>query len=246
MIQQSAQSLLQIIGDILDFSKIEAGRLELAPVAVQPAAAGAQRGRQLQRLGVEQGPDADLQRSTSASAPAHYADALRLRQILGNFLSNAIKFTDAGRGRRRRWNGAAGDPRGDGALGSDALCFRVTDTGIGISAEAQARLFQPFAQAEGDTTRRFGGTGLGLAICRRLAELMGGEVDDGKRARRWAPRMRLMVTLPRAPLAESQPEPPRRPTPPASRRAPAADASTRPSASAAWCCWSTTIRPTAW
>ena len=75
--------------------------------------------------------------------------------------------------------------RDDGALGSDALCFRVTDTGIGVSAEAQARLFQPFAQAEGDTTRRFGGTGLGLAICRRLAELMGGEVDDGIGAGAW-------------------------------------------------------------
>ena len=108
-------------------------------------------------------------------APAHYADPVRVRQVIGNFLSNAIKFTERGSVTaavelRRH------DPD-DGAMGSDALVLRVTDTGIGVSEQAQARLFQPFSQAEADTTRRFGGTGLGLAISRRIAELMGGEVE---------------------------------------------------------------------
>jgi PAS domain S-box-containing protein len=199
VIQSSAQSLLQIIGDILDFSKIEAGRLELQPVATS-----------LSR--VVHSTVANFSGSASSKGltltctvdervpPAHYADALRLRQILGNFLSNAIKFTDAGMVQAvLEWRG--GDPRGNPGQGHDLLCFRVTDTGIGVSSEAQARLFQPFSQAEGDTTRRFGGTGLGLAICRRLAELMGGEVGM-ESVPGLGTTMRLMVTLPRAPASE--------------------------------------------
>ena len=98
-------------------------------------------------------------------APAHYADAVRLRQVVGNFLSNAIKFTE--RGSVTAAVELVGHDPADGAMGRDALLFRVTDTGIGISEQAQARLFKPFSQAEADTTRRFGGTGLGLAISRR-------------------------------------------------------------------------------
>jgi signal transduction histidine kinase/CheY-like chemotaxis protein/HPt (histidine-containing phosphotransfer) domain-containing protein len=204
VIQSSAQSLLQIIGDILDFSKIEAGRLELQPVATS-----------LSR--VVHSAVANFSGSASSKGltltctvdervpPAHYADALRLRQILSNFLSNAIKFTDAGVVQAvLEWRG--GDPRGNPEQGRDLLCFRVTDTGIGVSSQAQARLFQPFAQAEGDTTRRFGGTGLGLAICRRLAELMGGEVGM-ESVPGLGTTMRLMVTLPRAPASEVAPEP---------------------------------------
>jgi signal transduction histidine kinase len=102
-------------------------------------------------------------------APAHFADGLRLRQVLSNFLSNAIKFTEAGVVEAAlEYLGRDGD--------RDRVEFRITDTGIGITPEQQARLFQPFSQAEGSTTRRFGGTGLGLVISRRLAELMGGEV----------------------------------------------------------------------
>ena len=207
VIQTSAQSLLQIIGDILDFSKIEAGRLELAPSAVNLA-------RVVQSAVANFGGSASSKGLTLTCtvderlAPAHYADALRLRQILSNFLSNAIKFTDQGlvqaaleikRSRVYDANNNAGP------LGSDELSFRVTDTGIGVSAEAQARLFQPFAQAEGDTTRRFGGTGLGLAICRRLAELMGGAVTM-ESVPGLGTTMRLTVTLPRAPVEEVEAE----------------------------------------
>jgi PAS domain S-box-containing protein len=169
VIQQSAASLLQIIGDILDFSKVEAGRLELAPTTIS-----------LQKL--LQSTAANFTGSASSKGlvltvtldervgPAHVADGLRLRQILSNFLSNAIKFTEDGFVEAAlEWQGRDGD--------RDRLVFRVTDTGIGVTPEQQARLFQPFQQAEGSTTRRFGGTGLGLVISRRLAELMGGEVS---------------------------------------------------------------------
>jgi signal transduction histidine kinase/DNA-binding response OmpR family regulator len=194
VIQSSAQSLLQIIGDILDFSKIEAGRLELAPVATD--------------LGkVARGVVANFSGSASSKGlvlactvdpglgRAYWADALRLRQILGNFVSNAIKFTERGR------IDVAVELHKRGTDECDQVCFRVSDTGIGVSKEAQARLFQPFMQAEGDTTRRFGGTGLGLAICRRLGELMGGEVSMESEPGRGT-SMRLLVPLQRAPEDE--------------------------------------------
>ncbi len=203
IVQSSAQSLLQIIGDILDFSKIEAGRLELQPVPAR-----------LER--VVQGTVANFGGSASSKglalqctideriAPAHRVDALRLRQVLSNFLSNAIKFTERGGIQvRLDWQGSEDD--GAGGV-RDRLVFSVADSGIGIPAEAQARLFQPFAQADGDTTRRFGGTGLGLAICRRLAELMGGDVSM-ESVPGLGTTMRLSVLLPRAPLSEVEPEP---------------------------------------
>ncbi|MFN7183061.1 MAG: ATP-binding protein [Thermomonas haemolytica] len=204
IIQASAETLLRIIGDILDFSKIEAGRMELEPVATDlpelvrsvvasHASSASSKGLALEcRIG-------------SGLAPAYEVDPVRLRQVLGNFLSNAIKFTAHG-GVTVALDAEGHDP-GAGPLGSDALVLQVIDTGIGISAQAQARLFQPFAQAEADTTRRFGGTGLGLAISRRIAELMGGRIEmesaPGK-----GTCMRLHVTLPRAP-ADALPQPPR-------------------------------------
>ena len=196
VIQQSSQSLLQIIGDILDFSKIEAGRLELSPTAVDLGA--------LARSIVSNYAGAASSKGLSLTCdvderigPAHRADALRLRQILGNFLSNALKFTAKGGVEvALEWRGKAA-PDDAHPLGADLLSFRVTDTGIGVSAEAQQRLFQPFAQAEGDTTRRYGGTGLGLAICVRLAELMGGLVTMDS-VPQVGTTMRLAITLPRA------------------------------------------------
>jgi len=175
IIQHSSQSLLQIIGDILDFSKIEAGRLDLAPEPVRlPALV---RSTVANYSGAASSKGLALEcRIDERLAAAHLADPLRLRQILGNFLSNAIKFTDDGRVEvALEWRGEV-EPTGATTPGRERVRLRVRDSGIGVSAEAQARLFEPFSQAEGDTTRRFGGTGLGLAICRRLAELMGGEV----------------------------------------------------------------------
>jgi len=198
VIQSSAQSLLQIIGDILDFSKIEAGRLELSPVATNLAK-------------VARGVAANFSGSASSKGlvlacsidprlgPAYWVDALRLRQILGNFVSNAIKFTERGRIDIAVELQQGGSDR-------DIVCFRVSDTGIGVSKDAQARLFQPFVQAEDDTTRRFGGSGLGLAICRRFAELMGGEVTMESEPGRGT-TMRLLVPLQPAPADEIEADP---------------------------------------
>ncbi|NUS38392.1 MAG: transporter substrate-binding domain-containing protein, partial [Lysobacter sp.] len=209
IIQSSAQSLLQVVGDILDFSKIEAARLELHPEPVDLR-------RLLQATVASFGGAASSKglrlecRIDPQVGPAYRADALRLRQIVSNFLSNAIKFTEAGHVEAAlEWRAAqpAGEASDDPAHDADALCFCVSDTGIGVAAEAQKQLFQPFTQAEGDTTRRYGGTGLGLAICRRLAALMGGEVTMESAPGRGT-TMRLLVALPHAPLEEVPPDPP--------------------------------------
>ncbi|WP_052756533.1 ATP-binding protein [Lysobacter capsici] len=239
VIQHSSQSLLQIIGDILDFSKIEAGRLELATDAVNLPA--------LLRTTVAGFLGAASSRGVQLSchidpriAPAHHADALRLRQIVGNFLSNAVKFTERGviqvaleyEGRELAnldtdaadadstasdSSDPASGAKGHSASGAtppparDLLCLRVTDTGIGISAEQQQRLFEPFNQADGDTTRRYGGTGLGLAICKRLAELMGGQISLHSEPG-IGTTLRLRVALARASQAELDAAPAALPT----------------------------------
>ncbi len=168
IIQHSAQALLQIVGDILDFSKIEAGKLDLSPVTVSlrklvsTTAYNFLGSASSKGLNLAFDIDEDIAR-------AHVADPVRIRQILSNFLSNAVKFTEHG-GVVVNVRRVGGDAR------RERIEFSVSDTGIGIGEEAQRRLFQPFTQAESSTTRRYGGTGLGLTICQRLAELMGGEV----------------------------------------------------------------------
>lgn len=203
VIQASADSLLQIIGDILDFSKIEAGRLEIAPAPValsrvlRMAVAGFSGSASSKGLALDCEIDARI-------GPAHDADALRVRQILSNFLSNAIKFTEHGRIESAlEWRGEVPDA---GPLGGDRVSFRVTDTGIGVSPEQQQRLFEPFSQADSDTTRRFGGTGLGLAICRRLAEIMGGQVTM-ESTQGVGTTMRFDVVFPRARAEDVAPAP---------------------------------------
>ncbi|HVU22655.1 MAG TPA: ATP-binding protein, partial [Opitutus sp.] len=158
------ETLLTIINDILDFSKIEAGRLELEAIdfdlVEQLQLAVELQSEPAQKKGLELIVDVD------PAVPAQVrGDPVRLRQIVLNLVSNAIKFTAHGEiVLRVRPDGApAAGPR---------VRFEVIDTGIGIAPDVQAALFQPFAQAEASTTRRFGGTGLGLAICKRLAGLM--------------------------------------------------------------------------
>jgi two-component system, NarL family, sensor histidine kinase EvgS len=166
IVQQSAQSLLQIIGDILDYSKIEAGKVELDPetlsirdlvsrVVSMYSANAESKGLQL------------VQQVAAGVAAAHIADGVRLVQILRNFVSNAIKFTESGSVT------VAVSAVGDRV---QHLTFSVADTGIGISPEQLGRLFQPFTQSDAGATRRFGGTGLGLVICQRLSQLMGGAI----------------------------------------------------------------------
>ncbi len=168
VIHDSARSLLTIIDDILDLSKIEAGKLylESVPLPLRETIENtvelvAHRARE-KHLEVAWRVDPSLPERC-------LGDPVRIRQILINLMGNAVKFTDSG------WVTVTATltDRSDQWV---AARFEVTDTGIGMSAEQQSRLFQPFSQADATTTRRFGGTGLGLSICRRLAEMMGGEI----------------------------------------------------------------------
>ena len=169
IIRDSTQSLLQVIGDILDFSKIEAGKMGLS---IEPNDMRRVLGDMVRSFeGAATSRGLTLECHVDADVAEGYAfDALRVRQVVGNFLSNAIKFTHEG------GIVVALAAREVGADG-DLLAFSVTDTGIGISPEQREQLFQPFTQAEADTARHYGGTGLGLAIAMRLAELMGGTVE---------------------------------------------------------------------
>ena len=196
--QTSASSLLQIIGDTLDFSKIEAGRLELAettfdlPAVVDAAVSTFIHTASAKGLGLTSRCDEQL-------APALVGDALRVRQILSNFLSNAVKFTEVG-GIEVTASLLDSDPE------RQSVEVAVADTGIGLSEAQRERLFQDFAQADASITQRFGGTGLGLAICRRLAELMGGHVSlDSELGR--GTTARLVVPLRVGDAADIVPEP---------------------------------------
>ncbi len=169
MARQAGQSLLTIINDLLDFSKIEAGKLELEQVDFDIAqllgetAALFANNADAKGITIE----VDLPDDTP---PWLNCDATRLRQILLNLVSNAIKFTDQG--------GVTICVRYQ-ELGRSAgrLHLEVTDTGIGIAPDKQADLFEPFTQADSSTTRKYGGTGLGLSITKHLVELMGGQIS---------------------------------------------------------------------
>jgi signal transduction histidine kinase/HPt (histidine-containing phosphotransfer) domain-containing protein len=169
VMRESATSLMRIIDDVLDFSKIEAGRMELeeTPFSLTEIVTGTLRTLRGQAAakGIRMGAAID-----PGSADSLIGDPTRMRQILFNLLGNAVKFTEQGSVHVR-----AGTKPLNG--GRHRITLTVADTGIGMDAEQQSRLFQPFAQADSSTTRRFGGTGLGLSIVRRLAQLMGGDVS---------------------------------------------------------------------
>ena len=168
-VHDGGETLLALINDILDFSKIEAGKLVLEPVNFDlPALL-----RDVTGL-LGQTAAAKGLRLVSEVAPqippGVRGDAGRLRQLLLNLVGNGVKFTDSGAVSVRV-------TPADGASDSFATVrFEVVDTGIGIDAMTQQRLFEPFEQADASTTRRHGGTGLGLSICRRLVELMDGQI----------------------------------------------------------------------
>jgi TMAO reductase system sensor TorS len=164
-ISRSAEGLLQIINDILDFSKIEAGKLEMEDVEFGLREIIEET---IEILGVRaRSKGLELKCVLESSVPAGVrGDPMRLRQVLINLAGNAIKFTEVGEVAVRV---KALDEQG-------GLRFEVTDTGIGISDEAQTQIFSAFSQADSFTTRKYGGTGLGLAICRQLVGLMGGEI----------------------------------------------------------------------
>lgn len=174
---RSAEALLALVNDILDFSKIEAGKmsLETADVHLRPliddvlTLVSELAKKKALELTVDVAPDVP---------ESLRGDPVRLRQILFNLVGNAIKFTEAGRVAVSVTLQQSPAHLPDSIL----LGWKIADTGIGMTDEQQARLFQAYSQAEASTARKFGGTGLGLMICRQLVELMGGEIAVESRA----------------------------------------------------------------
>jgi len=187
MARDSAHSLMGLIDDILDFSKIEADRIEINPVPfdlrklVRQCVLLYREGASKRGLQLVDDVDSSLR-------PWLIGDSYRIRQIIYNLLANALKFTPVGTVTLSVRSEA---PKID----TQRLTISVSDTGIGVDAAAQARLFQPFVQAETGTTRRFGGTGLGLAISKRLADAMGGSLEM-KSAPGQGTTVSLSLTLP--------------------------------------------------
>ena len=179
----SSDQLLGVINNILDFSKIESGKLVLEAEPLSLQATVKEACDMLAARTREKG--LALRVDVAADVPAWVrGDVTRLRQLLLNYINNAIKFTERGRVEVSVRLQAVAAP------GASALIeFRVTDTGMGIAPEHQHALFQSFSQMDASTTRKYGGTGLGLAICKRLAEQMGGSVGvlsaTGKGATFW-------------------------------------------------------------
>lgn len=185
MIRSSGHALLSLINDILDFSKIEARKLDLESIpfdlrtAVEHTVA----------LFAEQAGKKQIELAClihGAVPTALLGDPGRVRQVLTNLVGNAIKFTEQGEvSVTVALVGADRQREGRGVV----IRFEVADSGIGLTSDQRARLFQPFTQADSSTTRKYGGTGLGLAICKQLAELMGGDIgvesDPGAGSRFW-------------------------------------------------------------
>ncbi|MCC7449594.1 MAG: response regulator [Anaerolineae bacterium] len=164
---RNGRNLLALINDILDLSKIEAGKIELhlEPFEIEPLVR--EISVTLQPLTEQNGNTLELE--CGEALGSMHADVSRVRQVLFNLLSNANKFTEAG----RVWVKVH---RETDTNNVDWIAFTVTDTGIGMSSEHLSRLFQEFAQADSSTTRKYGGTGLGLAISKRFCEMMGGDI----------------------------------------------------------------------
>jgi signal transduction histidine kinase len=165
-IRASGKHLLALINDILDLSKIEAGKIELSPETFDIAGLIEDVASTVQPL-IDKNTNV-LTINRTGDLGAMYADNTKVRQILYNLLSNACKFTELGT--------ITLDAAREKTEGSEQLSLSVRDTGIGMTEEQMARLFQPFSQAGVQTARKYGGTGLGLAITKQFCEIMGGEI----------------------------------------------------------------------
>nr|WP_166645348.1 response regulator [Photobacterium lutimaris] len=168
MLHTSSLSLLDLINDILDFSKIEAGQLELESIPLNVF----ELNKEVESLFIVKAAEKGLNFRCSVDksiSPMLSGDGAKLRQILNNLVSNAIKFTDKGQV-------SLSIEQEESAADHCRIKFSVTDTGIGVVKEKQDVIFEKFQQADGSTTRQYGGTGLGLAICREMVKMMGGEI----------------------------------------------------------------------
>jgi two-component system, sensor histidine kinase and response regulator len=168
IVAQSAKNLLVIINDILDFSKIEAGKLEFEHIDFNLRDTIEDAIQLLALKAHEKG--LEIIHQISHEVPSLLqGDPMRLRQIIANMINNSLKFTDSG-------EVSLSIELMSESIESVVLAFKIRDTGIGIPTDRRDRLFKSFSQVDSSTTRRFGGTGLGLAICKRLSEMMGGEI----------------------------------------------------------------------
>ena len=189
-IVNSGQTLLTLLNDILDLSKVEAGKVELEHAVFDPR----QLGEEVSALFAKSAASKGVSLSCSwlgdagGATPRYRGDPTRLRQMLSNLISNSVKFTQQGQIK------VVIQPVAEADESASLLEFSVSDTGIGIDADALEHIFQPFSQADSSTTRKYGGTGLGLSIVGKLAELMGGSVgvtsQPGQGSRFWF-RVRL-------------------------------------------------------
>jgi len=188
VIHQSGEALLAILNDILDLSKIEAGKLELEEIEFDLGEVARGAHQAFTALANKKGLSFAL--DIEAARGVYRGDPTRLRQILYNLISNALKFTETG------------EIRVVGRPGDEGLVIEVSDTGIGISPQGLAKLFSKFHQVDASTTREFGGSGLGLSICRQLAEMMGGRIEVESQT---GSGSRFTVTLPLKWIAEERP-----------------------------------------
>jgi len=199
LVRTSARTLDRLLSDVLDLARIEAGRLSLAPEPFRPSAVLRDLVALHRAAADEKGVALQLELAPEAEGLV-VGDSLRLSQVLGNLVSNAVKFTEAGEIRVRA---APEDP--GSRQGGVRWRFTVADTGVGFSPADRDRIFERFQQADGTLTRRFGGTGLGLAISRQIAELM-----DGRLHAESAPGVgsvfTLTVPLPPAAAGEAAPD----------------------------------------
>ncbi|MDP6545348.1 MAG: response regulator [Phycisphaerae bacterium] len=194
VIERNGRGLLNLINDVLDLSRIEAGQAEILPADVS-AADVTEAALSTTRPLIDE-KQLTLRVNIADNLPTLHTDEGKVRQILLNLLSNAVKFTDTGE--------VSVAVRLDG----DCVSFAVGDSGVGISAEDQKRIFDEFRQVDGSTTRKYGGTGLGLAISRRLAELLGGDVEVNSEPGKGSTfTLRLPVRLPEGLGATPQPAP---------------------------------------
>ena len=202
-LRQSAESLLHLLNNVLDLSKIESGRLELERIPFSPRRLVEEVAQPFMHAASAKGVLLTVVVAADVP-PAVLGDPFRIRQIVSNLLTNALKFTECGTiVVSLTCECDAGVAAGD--AGECRLCYAVSDTGIGIAPAAAAKLFAPFSQADNSTTRRFGGTGLGLVIIRELAQRMGGEVgfesEEGRGSTFW---FRQSVARHAGPLAGEQ------------------------------------------
>lgn len=194
IIHRNGEHLLEIINDILDISKIESGKFEIQSAPCRPAEIINDIVSLMQVKAKRKGLTISAE-FVEPMVDTIHSDALRLKQVLLNLVSNAIKFTDTGAVTIRAWKDSDGEV-------SPGLKIQVSDSGIGISADQLQLLFQPFSQGDTSVTRRYGGTGLGLALSRHMIRLLGGEIQVESEV---GTGSRFTITLPTTETALSNP-----------------------------------------